>query len=110
KVDELGALALSLDAANLTPATAAAMQGKLAHAKLSYADASLAERVLRAGATQMGTDPAALRAQLIDTVQQQAAALGPSPAIAEASKAIVTFLGAPKSLTVELSPASPVDL
>jgi hypothetical protein len=110
KIDELGALTLSVDASDVAPDDIAQMKARLAHAKLQYADASLAERALRVYAQQTGSDPAALREQFIAMVQQQGADLGDSPAIVAAVKAIVAFLGAPKSLTVELSPPTPVDL
>ena len=43
-------------------------------------------------------------------VQQQAAALGDSPAISAGAAAITAFLAAPQSLMIELAPPSPVAL
>jgi hypothetical protein len=109
KIDELGALNLSLDASDVSPDDIVQMKARLAHAKLRYVDASLAERGLKA-ATAPGADPAATRAQLIGTVQQQGAAFADSPAITAAVKAIVAFIADPKSLAVELNPPTPLDL
>src|SRR5262249_42733061 len=95
KIDELGALDLSLDASDVSADDFMQMKARLAHAKLRYADGSLAERALRAYARQTGTNPPALREQLIGAVQQQSAAFADSPAITAAPKAIAAFIAHP---------------
>jgi hypothetical protein len=108
KADELGAVNLSAELSDMTPVAGWQTRGSLVHALLRYDDASLTERALKAAAAQSNTDAAALRQQLIALVNIRAVALGNSPPIADAAKAIVTFLDAPHSLTIELAPAAPV--
>ena len=110
-VDELGAVNLSADVADVSPEQGlSSAQARLVHALLRYHDASLAERALRVAATQSHADPAEFRQKLITMVQQQAAALGDSPAISAGAAAITAFLAAPQSLMIELAPPSPVAL
>lgn len=104
KVDELGALDLSVDYSDVDSVSAWQQQARLAHAILRYDDASLAGRALKVP----GGDPAAFRDQLIAMVRQHATAYGNSPAIAASANAIETFIGSPHSLTLELTPPSPV--
>jgi hypothetical protein len=108
KIDELGALNLSAELADMTPGEGWQARGSFTHAVLRYDDASLAERALKAAAEQANTDPAALRQQLIAMVDMRGAALGDSPQLAAAAKAVAAFVGAPHSLTVELAPLTPV--
>ena len=108
KIDELGALTLSAELADMTPGEGWQTRGSLFHALLRYDDASLAERAFKAAALQTNTDPAALRQQVIAMVDMRAATLGDSPAIAAVIAAVKTFLGEPHSLTIELAPRAPV--
>jgi hypothetical protein len=108
KVEELGTTTVSIELTEMTPGVVNMMQGQLAHAKLRYDDASAVERAFKAMAAENGTDVEMLRKQMIDMIQAQGSALGDSPAIASAVKSLVAFLEAPKSLTVELAPATPV--
>jgi len=108
KIDELGAVNLSADLADMTPGEGWQARGSLSHALLRYDDTSLADRAFKAAALEMNTDPAALRQQVIAMVDMRAAALGDSPAIAAVVAAVKTFLGAPHSLTIELAPPAPV--
>jgi hypothetical protein len=110
KVDELGTTTASVELTEMTPGIVNMMQGQLAHAKLRYDDNSAVERAFKAMAAENGTDAEMLRKQIIDMIQVQGQALGDSPAIAEAVKALVAFLQAPKSLTIELAPSAPVPL
>lgn len=105
KVDELGALNLSVDVAEITPDMAGAMGAQLAHAKLTYSDASLTDRAIKAAATMQQQDPAAFRQQLRAMIPLMSAQFtSDSPPLAAAAQAVIDFLGAPSSLTVELSP------
>jgi hypothetical protein len=106
KIDELGALDLQTDLSDIAAGDAWASQIRLAHALLHYHDATLTERAFRLAAA--GADPAAFRQQTIATIEQQRANLGDNPERIAMSKAIVAFLTAPGSLTIELSPPSPV--
>ena len=108
KIDELGALNLSAELADMTPGEGWQTRGSLFHALLRYDDASLAERALKAAALQTNSDPATLRQQVIAMVDLRAATLGDSPEIAAAVAAVKAFLGAPHSLTIELAPPAPV--
>src|SRR5260370_37127206 len=108
KIDELGALNLSAELADMTPGEGWQTRGSLFHALLRYDDASLADRMLKAAALLSNTDPAAFRQQVITMVDMRAAALGDSPAISAAVAAVKTFLGEPHSLTIELAPPAPV--
>jgi len=111
KVDELGALNLSLDVAEITPDMTGAMAAQLAHAKLTYSDASFTDRAIKAAATMQQQDPAAFRQQLTAMVPTMSAPFtGDSPPLAAAAQAVSDFLAAPSSLTVELSPPQPVPL
>jgi hypothetical protein len=92
----------------MTPSLLALQQGQLAHAIVRYDDGSAIERALKIVATENQADPAAFRQQVIDMVEAQAQAMGDSPEISAAAKALVAFLQAPKNLTVELAPAQPV--
>ncbi|HYC13417.1 MAG TPA: hypothetical protein VEC75_04155, partial [Stellaceae bacterium] len=108
KVDELGALNVSVDLAEMTPSVAGAMGGQLAHAVARYDDGSGVERAFKIAAEEQQADPAAFRDQIIQMVGAQAQGMGDSPEITAAGKALVAFLQAPKNLTVELAPAQPV--
>jgi len=111
KVDELGALNLALDVAEITPDMAGAMAAQLAHAKLTYTDASFTDRAIKAAATQQQQDPAAFRQQLTAMVPTMSAPFtGDSPPLAAAAQAVSDFLAAPSSLTVELNPPQPVPI
>jgi hypothetical protein len=111
KIDELGALSLSVDIVDVTPTAAWQEQARLAHAVLRYDDASLTQRGLKAYAKMSGgANPEALRQQLIAMVDQQGPALGDSPPLIAALAAIRGFLGTPKSLIIELLPPEPVPL
>jgi hypothetical protein len=107
KIDELGALDLSSDLADVAFAQG---QPLLAHALLHYHDATLTERTFRLAAAPSHTDPAAFRQQLITTIRQEAAGYSDNPAMAAIYDAAMAFLNAPGSLTIELSPPSPVSL
>ncbi|HKF71540.1 MAG TPA: hypothetical protein VKB68_07315 [Stellaceae bacterium] len=108
KVDELGALNLSADLADMTPGDGWQARGSFAHALLRYDDASLADRALKVFALQTNTDGTAVRQQIMAIIDMRAATLGNTPAIAAIADALKTFLGAPHSLTIELAPSAPV--
>jgi len=105
KVDELGALNLSADVSEITPDMAGAMGAQLVHAKLTFNDASLTDRAIKAAATMQHLDPTAFRKQMTGMVQVMSAQFTTnSPALAAASQAVTDFLTAPKSFSIELSP------
>lgn len=105
KIDELGALSLSVDVAEITPDMAGAMGAQLVHAKVTFNDASLTDRAIKAAATMQHQDPAAFRKQMTGMVQIMSAQFtANSPPLAAASQAVTDFLTAPKSLSIELSP------
>lgn len=108
KVDELGALNLTAELADMTPGADFKQHGSFAHALLRYDDASLTDRAFKAFALQTNSDPAALRQQIAAMIDMRAASLGSAPAIAAAADAVKAFLAAPHSLTIELAPAAPV--
>jgi hypothetical protein len=109
KVNELGSLGLSADLADVTADRAALSQIRLAHAKLRFDNASLVERMLKAGAARSGADPTAFRGQIVQMVNQQGAAAGKNdPAAAKMFQAISDFIATPRSLTVTISPPEPV--
>lgn len=107
KVNELGTITLSAELTNLAMDLASIGQAALAHARLRFEDASLTDRLLRAGAAQTGTDPAAFRQQIMGLVRRQSMAGGGGASVLEAAGA---FLAAPHSLTIEFSPPAPVPL
>jgi hypothetical protein len=109
KVNELGTLTLSADLTNVAAGTGALAQARLAHATLRFEDASLVDRLLRAGAARTGTAPATYRRQIEDLVRRQSVADGGgNPAMAAAAQAAGDFIASPRSLTIELSPPVPV--
>ncbi len=108
KIDELGALNLSADLANVSPGAEFQKQGRLSHALLHYDDASLTDRAIKAFALETNADATAIRQQIIAMVDMRATALGNSPAITAVADALKAFLGDPHSLTIELAPAQPV--
>ncbi len=110
KIAELGSLDLSASLVGVAPGPAALDQARLAHAVLRYQDASLVERAFKAAAETMHADPHAFRQQMITMVQNRAEEFADSPAITQAAKQLVAFLEAPHSLTIALSPRSPVAL
>lgn len=107
-IDELGALELAVETVDAEPGAEWAGTAKLAHARLRYRDNSLVDRAFRAGAKEAGSDDAAFRAQTILGLQAAAAGFAGDPAAAEGVKQIVSFLGAPKTLVIELAPKEPV--
>jgi hypothetical protein len=109
KVNELGTITVSADLTNVVASVAALTQARLAHARLRFEDASLVERLLRAGAAQTSADPATYRQQIAGMVQHSGATPGQdSPLLAAAQQAAGDFITSPRSLTIELSPPVPV--
>jgi len=109
KVNELGTLNLAAEVSDVVPGAAAATQTRLVHARLRLDDASLVERMIRAGAARSGADPVMFRQQIATMVLRQGATPGQaSPALSAAGQAISNFITAPRNLTVELSPPVPV--
>jgi hypothetical protein len=109
KIDELGALALSVDFTGVDKPETLAETAKLKGALLRYSDASLTRRVLALAAQDAGADPAAFRKQLATMIQAQAkTVLGTSPAATAATGAVLAFLADPHALTVQLAPAQPL--
>jgi hypothetical protein len=109
KINELGTIAVSADLINVVANVAALNQTQLVHARLRFEDASLVDRMLRAGAGQAGADPTAYRQQIAGMVRQASAKPGEnSPLLAAAGQTVSDFITSPHSLTVELSPPVPV--
>jgi hypothetical protein len=108
KIDELGSLTIAADVAEVAPGILGAMQAKLAHALLKYDDNSLVDRAIKAAAADQHRDAASFRTMMVALVQDQAGHFADSPPLAAAGKALVEFIGAPHSLTVELNPPKPV--
>jgi hypothetical protein len=110
KVDELGALNLAVDVAQIAPNLMGAMQAELAHALLTYDDNSLVDRAIKAAAAVQQRDAASYRTMLVALVKDQAAHFADSPPLVAAGKALVDFIDAPHSLAIELSPPKPVTI
>jgi hypothetical protein len=109
KIDELGALGLSVDFTGVDKPETLAETAKLQGALLRYTDASLTRRVLALAAQDAGADPAAFRTQLTTMIQAQSkTVLGTSPAATAATGAVLAFLADPHALTVQLAPAQPL--
>jgi hypothetical protein len=109
KVNELGTLTFAAELTNMAAGALGLTQARLAHARLRFDDASLVDRLLRAGAAQSGADPAAYRLLIEAMVRQQAMTIGGgTPAIAAVGQAASDFIAAPQSLTIELTPPEPV--
>ncbi|MGH7056725.1 MAG: hypothetical protein ACREFZ_02425 [Acetobacteraceae bacterium] len=110
RITELGSLRASLSLADVSPTRDAVKVARLKHLVLRYTDASLAQRVLAAGAASDHTSPAAFRHNLIAAVRKQAQQFAVSPRLVEAADAIIAFIKAPHSLTITLAPPTPVPL
>ena len=111
KINELGSLTIAVELTGVASGPGALTQARLAHVRLRFDDASLVDRLLRAGATQSGADPAAYRQVIEAMVRQQATAIGGgTPAMEAAGQAVSDFIAAPGSLTIELAPPTPVPL
>jgi hypothetical protein len=109
KFDQLGSFDLSVDLDDIAPgAPTAALRARLRHAVLRYTDHSLVGRLIRAGAAQAQMDPDAYRRKLIETVEARVAPFPDSAPLQAAARQIMTFLGDPKSLKIELAPSGPV--
>ena len=109
KINELGTITIAAELSNAIPNPVALTEIRLAHARLQFDDASLVNRVLRAGAAQSGTDPVAYRQQIVDMVRQQSNTQDVvSPVLTAACNTAADFIASPHSLTIELSPAQPV--
>ena len=115
KVAELGTLKLSADLTNIVPNAGVMFQARLGHATLRFDDASLVDRALRDAAANAGTDPAVFRQQAAEGVRAFQPPTSPAgtssgPELTAARQAVATFITSPKSLTVVLSPKTPVPL
>jgi len=110
KIDELGALSLSADLTGFAAGATWVSTAKIAHAALRYDDASLVDRALRSSAAQQNVALDTLRQQLVGALTQQGATPGASPAFTNAAKSIADFIAAPHSLTVDLTPPTPITL
>jgi hypothetical protein len=109
KINELGTITFAVDLTNMAAGVEGLAQARLAHARLRFDDASLVDRLLRAGAAQSGTDPAAYRLLIEAMVRQQAMTIGGgTPAMAAVGQAASDFIAAPQSLVIELAPPAPV--
>jgi hypothetical protein len=108
KIDELGTLDLSLAFADFVPSPHWAETTSLAHATLHFADASLVERLLQASASQNGVDLDTFGNRLVAGLRQQASAPDTPVALGIAARTFADFIGAPRTLTIELAPPSPV--
>src|SRR5271165_1913994 len=109
KISELGTLTVAAEMTNVVADAAAMNQTRLAHARLRLDDASLVERLLRMGAARTGADPAAFRQQIAGMVRQQSmTADGDGSLLAAAGQTVADFITSPHSLTIELSPPTPV--
>ncbi len=108
KVNELGTLTLAADLINVIPNAAAMAQSRISHAKLRLEDASVTKRVMAMLAAD--TDPAAFRVQLMDKLRTQGQIFDQNgnPAMAKITQALAGFIADPHSLTVEMSPPSPI--
>lgn len=95
---------------NPAVALAAAQTATLEKLELRYEDASLANRVIKMMAKEQQVDEAAMKAGLIESLNEQKAAMAHSPISVQAVDSIIAFLGEPKSLTVKAQPAQPVAL
>ena len=109
-VEELGALDLAGDLANISESGLEKYQGALAHAVLHYKDNSLVNRAIKATAADSGADPKAVRTQIIQALQGQQATFPGDAVVADAIGQLVAFVKSPKALTVELAPPTPFDL
>ncbi len=115
-VKDVGSLTFNLRLGNvdIDPKQPAALlftypQILLLQAGLTYKDASLVERLLKAEAAKSGTDVAALKQKL--TSQADAAVKGQtSPVLTSAMTAIKQFINNPKELSVTANPAKPLPL
>jgi hypothetical protein len=110
KVNELGALSLSVELAGVGAAADIPAKAKLTHLLLHYDDASFADRAIKFAAEQQGGDPASLREAIIAAAQNLGAAPGTDPATAATARAVGDFVASPHSLTIELNPPEPVPL
>ncbi len=109
KINELGTITVSADLIDVGANVAALNQAQLVRATLRFDDASLVDRMVRAGAAQSGADPTAYRQQIAGMVRQASARPGEnSPLLAAAGQTLGDFITSPHSLTVELSPPVPV--
>lgn len=109
KINELGAVTLSVDFIGVDKPETLEETAKLQGALLRYTDASLTGRVLALAAQDAGADPAAFRKQLTTMIQAQSkTVLGTSPAATAATGAVLAFLADPHALTVQLAPAQPL--
>jgi hypothetical protein len=111
KVNELGFITLAADITNVTASIAGLNDARVAHARLRFEDASLVDRMVRAGAAQSGADPTVFRQQIALLVRQQANTSGAaSPVLMAAGQAAGDFIASPHSLTIELAPPEPFPL
>jgi hypothetical protein len=110
KVNELGALSLSVELAGVGAAADIPAKARLTHLLLHYDDASLADRAIKFAAEQQGGDPAALREAIIAAAQKIGEAPGTDPATAATARAVSDFVASPHSLTIEMNPPEPVPL
>jgi hypothetical protein len=109
KFDQLGSFELSFELDDIVPGDATmALRARLGHALLRYTDRSLVARLIRAGAAQAQMDPDAYRQRLIEMVEARVAPFPDSAVLQAAARQIMTFLGDPKALKIELAPPSPM--
>ncbi|MDZ5647624.1 hypothetical protein [Nitrospirillum sp. BR 11828] len=113
KVDELGELTLDAQfhgtASNQDLATLL-QSAQLDQARLSYADHTLVDRLLRLNASRQGKTVDATRDQVVATVQANGAVLAASPRGAALVKAVIALVRQSGTLTLNAKPAAPVAL
>lgn len=105
---DLGTLRLTASVAGLAPVASWQAGAQLAHATLTYSDASLVERAF--ALAPAGRGAAGSRESAIAGLRQMAAGLRNDPAAASSLNAVADFLVAPRSLIVTLAPDAPIPL
>jgi len=111
RINELGTVTIAADFGDIVANAAVLTSAKLVHARARFEDASLVDRMLRAGATQTGTDVAEYRRQVATLARQQGITGNDAgPALRAAGAAAGDFVTSPHSLTIELTPPAPVPL
>ncbi len=104
-IDELGALEASATLADVPRELEEVAAVTLAGGRIRFTDASLVDRAFAAAAAQEGSEPEAVREQVLTELAPMLLAEGIPPEIVEA---LATFTREPKTLTLTLAPPEPV--
>jgi hypothetical protein len=110
-IKELGTLSVNVNLDGIVPNPILTLaRGRLVHGQLRLEDASLTDRLIKIGAGLRGVDPDEYRRQIAAFAKLGVLGAEPGSVLSQLGGPVADFIAAPRSLTLDLSPAKPMPL